>query len=219
MSSRRREGVDAGFDPFPFAHGRFGLACPVRVARLASAFVLAGSAFGCTSSHGDATPGPAPSPSYPPAVHAASAGLAGLAGDADAAAQLPLGGLLAKARHTPSAQPARVPREMTPAALAGKDLFFDKTLSASKQMACATCHDPAHAYGPTDDRAIALGGPHGTSPGVRAVPSIRYKEYTPGYADLLDNPDGISVPAPGGGFAWDGRASSLAEQAKAPLMS
>ncbi len=108
---------------------------------------------------------------------------------------------------------------MTPAALAGKDLFFDKTLSASKQMACATCHDPAHAYGPTDDRAIALGGPHGTSPGVRAVPSIRYKEYTPGYADLLDNPDGISVPAPGGGFAWDGRASSLAEQAKAPLMS
>ena len=113
---------------------------------------------------------------------------------------------------------------MTPAALAGKELFFDKTLSASKQIACATCHDPGHAYGPPDDqviahRAVALGGPHGTSPGLRAVPSIRYKEFTPGYADLLDNPDGISVPAPGGGFAWDGRASSLAEQAKAPLLS
>jgi cytochrome c peroxidase len=66
---------------------------------------------------------------------------------------------------------------------------------------------------------VQLGGPKGTSPGARAVPSIRYKEFTPGFADLLDNPDGVSVPAPGGGFAWDGRADSLREQAKAPLLS
>ena len=51
------------------------------------------------------------------------------------------------------------------------------------------------------------------------MPSLRYKEYTPAYADLLDNPDGISAPGPGGGFAWDGRADTLAEQARLPLLS
>lgn len=108
---------------------------------------------------------------------------------------------------------------LTPAALAGKEIFFDKSLSASKAMSCATCHDPDHAYGPPNGLAVQLGGKKRTSPGLRAVPSIRYKEFTPGYADLLDNPDGVANPAPGGGFAWDGRADSLAEQAKMPLLS
>jgi cytochrome c peroxidase len=116
----------------------------------------------------------------------------------------------------PAAPP---PRALTAAAQAGKLIFFDKSLSASGAMSCATCHDPAHAYGPPNDRAVQLGGPRGASPGLRAAPSIRYKEFTPGYADLLDNPDGVSLPAPGGGLTWDGRADSLAEQAKAPLLS
>jgi cytochrome c peroxidase len=116
----------------------------------------------------------------------------------------------------PAAPP---PHLLTPAARVGKLIFFDKGLSASGQMSCATCHDPAHGYGPPNGLAVQLGGPKGTSPGLRATPSIRYKEFTPGYLDLLDNPDGFSLPAPGGGFAWDGRANSLAEQAKAPLLS
>ena len=101
----------------------------------------------------------------------------------------------------------------------GKLLFFDKTLSASGAMSCATCHDPDHAYGPPNDLPAQLGGPEGRAQGGRAVPSLRYKEYTPPYADLLDNPDGISVPGPGGGFAWDGRADTLAAQARLPLLS
>jgi cytochrome c peroxidase len=116
----------------------------------------------------------------------------------------------------PAAPP---PRALTPAAAVGKLLFFDQTLSASGEMSCATCHDPAHAYGPPNGLAVQLGGPTRTSPGLRATPSIRYKEFTPGYQDLLDNPDGFSLPAPGGGLAWDGRANSLSEQAKAPLLS
>jgi cytochrome c peroxidase len=40
----------------------------------------------------------------------------------------------------------------------------------------------------------------------------------PAYADVLDNPDGISAPGPGGGFTQDGRAPNLAEQAKIPLL-
>jgi cytochrome c peroxidase len=98
-------------------------------------------------------------------------------------------------------------------------MFFDHDLSASGHMACATCHDPDHAYGPPNDLPVQPGGADGRATGLRAVPSLRYKEYTPPYADLLDNPDGISVPGPGGGFTWDGRASTLAEQARVPLLS
>jgi cytochrome c peroxidase len=101
----------------------------------------------------------------------------------------------------------------------GQKLFFDQTLSGSGKMSCATCHDPSFSYGPPNDLSVQLGGPTLTDSGTRAVPSLRYKEYTPAYADLLDNPDGISVPGPGGGFTWDGRANSLAEQAGIPLLS
>ena len=55
--------------------------------------------------------------------------------------------------------------------------------------------------------------------GTRAVPSLRYTEYTPPYNDLLDNPDGISRPGPGGGLTLDGRAPTLADQARIPLLA
>jgi cytochrome c peroxidase len=118
--------------------------------------------------------------------------------------------------------PARVAPpafHMSAVAQVGKRLFFDKALSGSGNMACSTCHDPEHAYGPPNDLAVQLGGPARKTQGLRAVPSIRYTEYNPAYSDLLDNPDGIAEPAPGGGFTWDGRADSLAEQAKLPLLS
>jgi cytochrome c peroxidase len=56
-------------------------------------------------------------------------------------------------------------------------------------------------------------------PGTRAVPSLRYKEYTTPCADLAPNPDGVSTPGPGGGFTWDGRADTLAAQAQIPLLA
>jgi cytochrome c peroxidase len=120
-----------------------------------------------------------------------------------------------------SAAPANgpAPVQLSLAAQVGQKLFFDQTLSGSGKMSCATCHDPASAYGPPNSLSVQLGGPTLTTAGTRAVPSLRYKEYTPAYADLLDNPDGISVPGPGGGFAWDGRANTLAEQASIPLLS
>src|SRR5262252_3544350 len=63
-------------------------------------------------------------------------------------------------RPAPPPAPPR-PRPLTPAALAGKDLFFDRSLSASGQMACSTCHDPDRAYGPPNDLPVQLGGPQG----------------------------------------------------------
>jgi cytochrome c peroxidase len=165
---------------------------------LAHALVL-GACTGESGTVSDASP--------PPRASASAAGLADLAAP-----------LLSVDAQAPAHPPVRVV-PLSLAARAGKQIFFDKSLSASKAMSCATCHDPEFAYGPPNDLAVQLGGPKGTSPGLRAVPSIRYKEYTPGYADLLDNPDGFSRPGPGGGYAWDGRADSLHDQAKAPLLS
>ena len=109
--------------------------------------------------------------------------------------------------------------ELSPLARLGQQMFSDKTLSASGRLACASCHDPAHAYAAPNGLPVQAGGPRMTRAGVRAVPSLRYKEATPPYADMLDNPDGISTPGPGGGLTQDGRAATLAEQARIPLLN
>ncbi|MTV41131.1 cytochrome-c peroxidase [Duganella radicis] len=120
-----------------------------------------------------------------------------------------------------TAQAAAVPvaTPLSAAAEIGKQMFFDKSLSGSGKLACATCHDPAHAHAPPNNLSVQLGGAKMTTAGVRAVPSLRYQEYTPPYADMLDNPDGISTPGPGGGYTQDGRAATLAEQARIPLLA
>jgi cytochrome c peroxidase len=104
-------------------------------------------------------------------------------------------------------------------AQAGKNLFFDTNLSASKKISCASCHDPNNHYAPSNALAVQLGGPNLTSPGVRAVPTLTYKFYIPPYNDNAANPDGISTNSPGGGFTWDGRADTLAQQTAIPLLS
>jgi len=104
------------------------------------------------------------------------------------------------------------------AAQVGKQLFFDQNLSGKKNMSCATCHSPAFAYGPPNSLAVQLGSDPSQS-GVRAVPSLRYKDMTPPYADVSVNPDGVSQDAPGGGLMWDGRAASLADQPALPLLN
>ncbi|WP_235914358.1 cytochrome-c peroxidase [Rugamonas rivuli] len=115
------------------------------------------------------------------------------------------------------AAPAVAP--LSAAAEIGKQMFFDQSLSGSGRMSCATCHDPAHAHAPPNKLAVQLGGARLATAGVRAVPSLRYQEYTPPYEDMLDNPDGISTPGPGGGHTQDGRAATLAEQARIPLLA
>jgi cytochrome c peroxidase len=72
----------------------------------------------------------------------------------------------------------------------GQTIFFDKTLSSNKNMSCASCHDPAYAYGPPNSLSVQLGSDPSLA-GVRAVPSLRYKAMTPPYADNAANPDGV----------------------------
>jgi len=108
---------------------------------------------------------------------------------------------------------------LSPAARIGQQMFFDRSLSASGKLACASCHDPDHAHAAPNNLAVQLGGARMATLGTRAVPSLRYQEFTPPYADLLDNPDGISTPGPGGGYTQDGRAPTLAAQARIPLLA
>ncbi|MDR0480937.1 MAG: hypothetical protein LBG66_03515 [Gallionellaceae bacterium] len=104
------------------------------------------------------------------------------------------------------------------AAQVGQQLFFDKNLSSNKNQSCASCHDPLFAYGPPNSLAVQLGS-DGVSKGERASPSLRYKSMTPAYSDIAENPDGKTLAKPGGGFFWDGRATSLANQAGGPLLN
>ena len=105
------------------------------------------------------------------------------------------------------------------AAQVGQKMFFDKNLSGSGKMACSTCHDPNNHYAPSNSLSVQMGGVNLNLPGTRAVPTLTYKDYTPPYSDLADNPDGISAPGPGGGFTQDGRAPTLADQAQIPMLA
>jgi cytochrome c peroxidase len=104
---------------------------------------------------------------------------------------------------------------LSPAAALGEQIFGDKSLSASGQMSCATCHDPKANYGPPNNLAVQLGGPSLATPGFRAVPSLEYKERTPGYHQDPDLDGGV----PSGGFMWDGRVNTLQAQPALPLLS
>jgi len=103
----------------------------------------------------------------------------------------------------------------------GRQLFFDRSLSASGQLACASCHSPAHAYGPPNNLDVQLGGASGQAQGGRAVPSLRYLQNVPPFSEHFHDNDGDdSIDAgPTGGRTWDGRASSAHEQARIPLLA
>ncbi len=103
----------------------------------------------------------------------------------------------------------------------GRRIFFDPGLSASGRMACATCHDPAHAFGPPDGRDVQPGGPDMKQPGTRAVPTLRYLATTIPFTEhYIDDEDGHGEDGgPTGALTWDGRADTPHEQALIPLFA
>ena len=147
-----------------------------------------------------------------------------------AAVVLTAGGLLVDRCSTPiyasqGDAPASAPASSISAIAAiGRKIFFDTSLSASGRISCATCHDPAHAYGPPNSLAVQLGGPALDQQGVRAVPSLRYVlNRTPVWnKNFVSNPAERRLEGndpPKGGFGWDGRFNSLHEQATFPLLA
>ena len=103
----------------------------------------------------------------------------------------------------------------------GGQLFADPAMSASGKIACASCHDPKHDFGPANARAVQPGGADGHSFGVRAVPSLKYTQSTPPFTEHFvdDEGDDSLDQGPAGGRTWDGRSQSFHDQARLPLFS
>jgi cytochrome c peroxidase len=106
------------------------------------------------------------------------------------------------------------PEGLSAAAVAGKALFSDVTLSASGRQSCATCHVAARAFtaDPAADHGlpVPLGGVNMDQTGFRNAPSLAYASFTPPFS---------IASGPTGGFFRDGRASSLAAQAQQPFLT
>jgi cytochrome c peroxidase len=103
----------------------------------------------------------------------------------------------------------------------GRLLFVDKTLSASHQQSCASCHSPNRAFSPDNQASVQVGGQDLQQKGIRAVPSLTYRQAVPPFTEHFfdnDGNDGEDMGATGG-FNWDGSANAVHEQIKGPLLS
>lgn len=101
---------------------------------------------------------------------------------------------------------------LSAAAALGQKIFNDPSLSASGKMSCATCHDTALGHASPFAQAAVAGGPALDQPGTRTPPALNYLRYNTSFFFAGDG-------TPTGGFTWDGRASSLADQAVRPFLS
>lgn len=136
-----------------------------------------------------------------------------------------LGTLPAQGADPPSTglSRAEVRRQVAILRTLGQAMFADPSLSGSGQVACASCHDPSHAFGPPNALPVQLAGSDMRQPGVRAVPSLRYLQVVPPFSehfyDSEDDADESVDNGPTGGLTWDGRADLGADQARIPLLS
>ena len=78
----------------------------------------------------------------------------------------------------------------------GRLLFFDQRLSRDRSLSCASCHDPTHGFAEPRPTSIGIGG-----------------------QVLARNAPTILNAALQKRLFWDGRASSLEEQAAGPLLN
>lgn len=131
-----------------------------------------------------------PSPSAPPRRESRERG--GQDSGAPSGVVVPLGlDAEAFAASIPPGNP------MTPAKVAlGKQLYFDPRLSLDDSVSCASCHDPARGW--TDQQPFSFGVNHQV--GGRNAPPVFNTTFFPQQF-------------------WDGRAASLEEQAKGPLVN
>jgi len=108
--------------------------------------------------------------------------------------------------------PAAEPPQLSEAAALGRQIFSDVSLSGSGRMSCATCHDAAFGHASPFAGPVSPGGVNLELEGTRNSPSIRYLRFNTAFH--FDDED-----TPTGGFFLDGRASSLADQAKQPFVN
>jgi len=78
----------------------------------------------------------------------------------------------------------------------GRRLYFDKRLSKDGTVSCATCHDPAKGFSDGKKVAEGIGGKKGARNSPTVLNAVFYEFQF-----------------------WDGRAASLEEQAKGPMIN
>jgi cytochrome c peroxidase len=109
----------------------------------------------------------------------------------------------------------------SPRVALGRVIFFDTRLSEPRGTSCASCHDPARAY--SGDHGSGAGVPAGSRPGVlarRTAPSLLYLRFVPRFRFFSDDDDNHAIDyGPHGGFFWDGRADSIADLVRQPLLN
>ncbi len=88
-------------------------------------------------------------------------------------------------------------------------------------MACQSCHDPEHAFqGNNGSRIAAVAvGSRPDQFGIRKVPSIMYKTYSPPFGFYKDEDEGENKLEARGGQFWDGRANTLVDQVSVPMLN
>lgn len=92
----------------------------------------------------------------------------------------------------------------------GQNLFFDTNLSEPAGQACASCHDPNAGFADPDQNIPVSEGVIAGLFGQRNSPTASYAVFSP----VFTTSGGIQ-----GGQFWDGRAATLAEQAKGPFLN
>ena len=78
----------------------------------------------------------------------------------------------------------------------GRKLYFDKRLSKDGTVSCATCHDPAKGFADGKKVAEGIGGKKGARNSPTVLNAVFYEFQF-----------------------WDGRAATLEEQAKGPMIN
>jgi cytochrome c peroxidase len=89
--------------------------------------------------------------------------------------------------------PPQAPETMETIAL-GRKLFYEKKLSRDNSLSCASCHNPLAGFTDGQKHSTGVGG----KAGIRNAPTVVNAAYIPAQF-------------------WDGRASSLEEQAGSPM--
>jgi cytochrome c peroxidase len=94
----------------------------------------------------------------------------------------------------------------------GKKLFADESLSEPGGQSCASCHDPNSGFADPRGTMTSEGAIAGRF-GIRNAPAITYASFIP---PLLPGGDESGYA---GGMFWDGRVSTLEEQAVGPVFN
>ena len=94
----------------------------------------------------------------------------------------------------------------------GERLFNDRSLSASGNQSCASCHAAERGHAPDNTLSSQFGGAHLDQAGLRNAPGIRYLSANTAFTLAADG-------TPSGGFFWDGRAATLQDQAGQPFLN